>query len=194
LIEAKSATCQASVRYSGDHKLIREFMEERLIEGTDRPVGVSQLITAIEKITSKPKDELPDWLRDVRKIIPVIITKDDIGSSWMTNAYLNAMFQQKRTRHQKRVKITPLVTLNIGTLERACSAMGKMPFSDIMEDRIQEDNELVRPFEAASSYVARGTPKNMHEHVEIMKKLGEEMRVEFGLLDETAEQKAGDDE
>jgi hypothetical protein len=185
LIEVKSATCAVSVRYSGDRHLIREFLDERLVDGTDRPVGVSQLITAIAQITTKPKDELPVWLRDIRKIIPVIITKDDIGSSWMTNGYLNARFQEKRRgRRDKKVKITPLVSMNIGSLERGCAALQEMAFSDIMEDRIREDPNLGRPFEAASSFVPRGTPRKIHKHVEIMKVLGEEMRIDFGMTEE----------
>jgi hypothetical protein len=126
-------------------------------------------------------------LHGIRKIIPVIITKDDIGSSWMTNGYLNARFQEKRRgRRNKKVKITPLVSMNIGSLERACAALQETSFSDIMEDRIREDPNLGRPFEAASSYVPRGTPRKVHRHVEIMKVLGEEMRIDFGMADDSA--------
>ena len=47
LIEAKAATCAASIRYSGDYKLVRNYMDKRFVEGTDRPVGVSQLLAAL---------------------------------------------------------------------------------------------------------------------------------------------------
>jgi hypothetical protein len=185
LIEVKAATCPASVRYSCDYKLIREFMDNRFVEGTDRPVGVSQLLAAIDNIGMMPKENLPEWLRGVKKIIPVIITKDDIGSSWMTNAYLNARFQEKLNRLKyKKLKITPLVSMNVASLERAVSAMKEIAFSDIMEDRIREDPKLGRPFEAASSWVPRGTPRKMDKHIEIMKELGAEMQADFGMVDE----------
>ena len=83
----------------------------------------------------------------------------------------------------KKCKVTPLVSMNIATLERACSAMQKMTFSDIMEDRIREDRNLGRPFEAASTFVPRGTPRNFHTHIEIMKELGERMRIDFGMYE-----------
>jgi hypothetical protein len=67
LIEAKLATCRADVRYSGDYKKMRKFIEDRLVCGTDRP--------------------------SIRKFIPVIVTKDDIGSSWVMNAYLRETLQ-----------------------------------------------------------------------------------------------------
>lgn len=185
LIEAKAATCAARVRYSGDYKLVREYMDKRFVEGTDRPVGVSQLLTAIDNIGTMPKENLPEWLRGVKKIIPVIVTKDDIGSSWMTNAYLNTRFQEKLNRLKyKKLKITPLVSMNVASLERAVAAMQEIALSDIMEDRIREDRKLSRPFEAASSWVPRGTPRRMYKHIEIMKELGAEMQADFGMVEE----------
>jgi hypothetical protein len=185
LIEAKAATCAASVRYSGDYKLVREYMDKRFVEGTDRPVGVSQLLTAIDNIGTMPKENLPEWLRGVKKIIPVIITRDDIGSSWVTNAYLNARFQKKLNRLKyKKLTITPLVSMNVASLERAVAAMQEMAFSDIMEDRIHEDPKLSRPFEAASSLVHRGTPRKMDKHIEILTQCGEEMQADFGMAEE----------
>jgi hypothetical protein len=160
-------------------------MDKRFVEGTDRPVGVSQLLAAIDNIGTMPKENLPEWLRGVKKVIPVIITKDDIGSSWATNAYLNARFQEKLNRLKyKKLKITPLVSMNVASLERAVAAMQEISFSDIMEDRIHEDPKLSRPFEAASSWVPRGTPRKMDKHIEILKKYGEEMQADFGMVEE----------
>jgi hypothetical protein len=185
LIEAKVATLRIDVRYAGDGKKMGKELDKKLVYGTDRPVGVSQLMNAINNILEKPKEELPKWLRDVRKIIPVVITRDDIGSSWMTNGYLNTRFQEmKGGRRYKKTKVTPLVSMSIGSLERACSALQQMEFSDLMEDRIREDRNLGRPFEAASTWVPRGTPGRVHRHVEIMKELAEKMRVDFGIKEE----------
>jgi len=185
LIESKAATCPASVRYSGDYKKVREYLDTKLVDGTDRPVGVSQLLKAIDNIGTMPRDKVPEWLHGVKKIIPVITTKDEIGSSWMTNAYLNTRFQQKLNRKKyKPLKVTPLVSMNVSTLERSIPALSEMAFSDIMEDRIREDPQLSRPFEAASTYVHRGTPGKMFVHVEIMKMLGQEMQNDFGMVED----------
>ena len=94
LIEAKLGTCAADVRYSGDYLKFRKFLEDKLVLGTNRPVGVSQLVKAINAITTVPKENLPDWLRGATKFIPLVLTKDDIGSSWMTTTYLYARFKQ----------------------------------------------------------------------------------------------------
>jgi hypothetical protein len=83
LIEAKLATCPTKVRYSGDYKKVRQFLEDKLVVGTDRKVGIAQLAKAIYNITSLPQEQLPEYLRGVKKFIPFIITRDDIGSVWL---------------------------------------------------------------------------------------------------------------
>lgn len=100
LIEAKLATCSTKIRYSGDYKKMRKFLEDRLVTGTNRAVGVAQLLTAIENITTLPQTELPEWLRGIRKFVPLIITKDDIGSSWMVTRYLNTRFREQAEEEQ----------------------------------------------------------------------------------------------
>ena len=74
--------------------------------------------------------------------------------------------------------------MSASTLERAVAGLGTTSLSEILEDRIKEDPLLGRPFEAASSFVPRGTPRGMFEHIEIMKKLTKIMQDEFGMVDE----------
>jgi len=182
LIEAKLATCPTKVRYSGDYKKMRKFLEDRLVAGTNRAVGVAQLLKAIENITTLPQAQLPEWLRGIRKFIPLIITKDDIGSSWMVTRYLSTRFREQLKRN-KRYTITPLAAMSVATLERAMHALRTMAFSEIIEDRLKEDKELGRPFEAASSWVPRGTARMVTAHLEILNKLTEEMVKDFEMHD-----------
>jgi hypothetical protein len=115
------------------------------------------------------------------------IVRSAPDSSWMTNAYLNARFQQKLSKRRcKPRKVTPLVSMNVSTLERAIPAMSEMAFSDIVEDRIQEDPMLGRPFEAASSFVQRGTPGRLHKHIELMHELSKEMQQDFEMKDDSS--------
>ncbi len=148
LMEAKLATCAANVRYSGDHVKMRKFLDGHLVAGTDRKVGVQQLVTAIGKIATAKKDELPDCLKGVKKLIPLIITRDDIGSSWMTNGYLNARFQEQRQQKAwKQYILPPLVSMSVGTLERGLPSLRKMSVSDVLQQRIRSDEQMSRPFE-----------------------------------------------
>lgn len=183
LIEVKLGTCAANVRYSGDYRKMRDFLEGHLVAGTDRNVGVQQLLRAIEMIAVTNKDELPECLKGVRKLIPLIITRDDIGSSWMTNGYLNARFQtQRQHKAWKRYVVPPLVSMSVGTLERGLSWLQKMSLSDILQQRIRDDKQLSKPFEAASSYISRGTRHTL-KHIAMLDILTQEMTEEFGMED-----------
>ena len=61
LIEAKMATCPAPIRHSANYKKMRKFLEDRLVTGTDRKVGVSQLLVAIDSFATHPAEQLPAW-------------------------------------------------------------------------------------------------------------------------------------
>jgi len=188
MIEAKVATCPAHVRYSGDYKKIRKFLEDRLVVGTNRKVGVSQLQVAFEHLASKPESALPECLRGVKTFIPVIITRDDVGSSWMTNAYLKRRFREGLARKAwKRFKIKPLISMSVSTLERLLGALATMSLTDILDDRMKTDPPLSRPFEAASHYTSRGTPINLHKHYEVVEAFTQEMIDGFGMVEEPTE-------
>jgi hypothetical protein len=132
-----------------------------------------------------PPASLPLSLRGIRKFVPLIITKDEIGSSWVTNTYLNARFAQQINRKKcKRYVVTPLVSMSVSTLERSLAALSDHAFSDILEDRIREDRNLGRPFEAASSYVPAGPARKAFKHLEIMENLTAEIVADFGMADE----------
>lgn len=112
LIEAKLGTCTAADRHSGDYKRIKAYLEDKLVESK----GVNQLLNA-SRILSLGGDKVPDHLKGIKKIIPVIITKDDAGGSWGINAYLNKRFQDQlsATPHGS-MAVTSLVSMNISSL------------------------------------------------------------------------------
>jgi hypothetical protein len=182
LIEAKLATCRADIRYSGDYKKMRKFIEDRLVCGTDRQVGVSQLVNALNNISSLPASALPEWLRNIRKFVPLILTKDDIGSSWLTNAYLQKRFKQEKKKY-KAFTVTPLISMSISTLERSMKALAKLPFEAILEDRMHSDKQLTRCFEAGSSYVQRGVAGKLSVHMDVLQKLSDEVITKYEIRD-----------
>ena len=166
---------------------MREFLEGHLVSGTDRIVCVQQLLRAIDRIAGSKREDLPDCLNGVKKLIPLIITRDDIGSSWMTNGYLNARFQEQRRRKAwKRYIVPPLVSMSIATLERGLSWLRKISLSDILEQRIRDDRSMSKPFEAASQYISRGTRHTL-EHLAMLDVLTKEMTEEFEMKDNASE-------
>ena len=71
--------------------------------------------------------------------------------------------------------------MSVATLERAVYALTETALSDILENRINEDPQLGRPFEAASTYIYRGMPRRMSKHIEILHVLAQEFEADFQL-------------
>lgn len=184
LIEAKLATCTAADRYSGDYEKIRAYLEDKLV----KTKGVNQLLNAVKRIGAKGAD-LPDYLKGIKKIVPLIITRDDVGGCWGVNAYLNKRFKdQLSTKLHKGIVVTPLVSMNISCLERMIWVLQEKPFADVMEERIKTDPTLRQPFDAAVEYVRVGTAPKLHAHVEAYKELSERLIVDFGMKEDAVVQ------
>jgi hypothetical protein len=176
LIEAKLATCTAADRHSGDYRRIKAFLEDRLV----RTKGVNQLLNAIKGFGER---DLPNYLKRINKIIPVIITRDDLGGSWGVNAYLNKRFKDQLSRKfRKRIVVTPLVSMNISCLERMMWVLQEKSLANVVEERIRADKRLGLPFEAAvMKYVQRGWGPKLGAHVEAYGELTERLIVDFGI-------------
>ncbi len=187
LIEAKLATCPSKTRYAGDYKKMKNFLEDKLVKG----VGVDQLVGAVTVITTDPKKTaqkvpvIPDWLERIDTIMPVIVTRDDIGSSWSVNAYLNNRFSERligKKRH-KRITVTPLLSLSVGTLEKLMGTLSKMSLDVVLEDRIKRNPTLLWPFDAASKYISRGMHRNTPRHMEMLHEIMDQTIKDFGITD-----------
>jgi hypothetical protein len=184
LIEAKLGTCATKTRYSGDYKKMRGYLEEKLVVGGKKAAAVKQLLNTITKLTTSSPSALPHWLRNIRKFIPLVITRDEIGSCWAINGYLNERFEEQMNRKFCRgYTITPLVSMSISTLERCVRNIKEMPFAKMLEDRIKGNRDLMRPFEAASNYVSRGTATGLDEHIKVLHQVTEEIVREFGMAE-----------
>jgi hypothetical protein len=185
LIEAKIATCNIETKYSGDYELMKKYLESKLVGTPTNRKGVWQLLKAIENLKTKPTAFLPPCLAKVDKIIPLIVTKDEIGSSFFINTYLNERFEAQFKRKDYRpLVITPLVTMSAGSMERAMSPLAKMAFNAILENRITADHQLGRPFEAASKYVFKGTAKCLPKHMELLTGALDGLMKAFGMKEE----------
>jgi hypothetical protein len=63
-------------------------------------------------------------------------------------------------------------------------ALQKLSQSAILEDRIHADKNLISPFEAASKYVHRGTPRGMMAHFDLFHVAMQEVIADFGMVEE----------
>jgi hypothetical protein len=146
--------------------------------------GICQLLSVVKTICGRP-EKLPDWLRGIKKIIPVIITKDDVGSSWVVNAYLNRRFKdQLSPKSHKGVVVTPLVSLNISSLERSTWTLKERSFADVLEERIHANPDMTWPFDAACKYAQKGAARKLHKHFDAFEELTERLIKDFDMHEE----------
>jgi hypothetical protein len=128
---------------------------------------------------------VPDYLKRIKKIIPVIITRDDFGGCWGVNAYLNRRFKdQLSTKSHRGIVVTPLVCTNISCLERMIWVLQEKALADVMEERIETDPTLRQPFDAAVKYVQYGAAPRLHAHVEAYKELTERLILDFNMKED----------
>jgi hypothetical protein len=180
LIEAKLATCTAADRYSGDYEKIKAYLEDRLV----KTKGVNQLLNAVKKVGMQGTD-IPDYLKGIKRIIPVIITRDDFGGCWGVNAYLNKRFKDQLSADSfNGIVVTSLISTNISCLERMTWVLQEKSFAEVMEERIEADPTLRQPFDAAVKYTQHGVPPNLHAHVQAYKELNDQLIVDFGMKED----------
>ena len=186
LIEAKLATGTAADRYSGDFIKIRDYLEDRLVSK-----GVNQILSAIKRLGAKGAD-VPDYLKSIKKIIPLIITRDDFGGCWGVNAYLNKRFKdQLSPKLHKGIVVTPLVCTNISCLERMTWALQEKALADVMEERIETDPTLRQPFDAAVKYAQHGAAPKLHAHIHAYEELTERLILDFNMKEDEVAQSPG---
>ena len=156
LIEAKLATCRTDIRYAGDYKTMKKYLEDKLVVGTNRPVGVAQLLTTIRNLSALPQSSIPTWLQGINKLMPVILTKDEIGSSWAVNSYLNMRFTgQLKDEDHEGYEVAPLVSLSVSTLEKCMHALNDHAFNELLEEESMPIRDWVAPLRRqARSYPA----------------------------------------
>jgi len=73
--------------------------------------------------------------------------------------------------------------MSISTLERSMRSLTELPLETILEDRMQQDKQLTRPFEAASKYVQRGVAGRLSVHMDVLKKLSDEVTKKYEVRD-----------
>ena len=105
----------------------------------------------------------------MNKIIPLIVTKDEIGSSFVINTYLNERFEAQFNRKDyKTLVITPLVTMSAGSMGSGYEAAGEYGVQHDSGESHHHGSTTGRPFEAASKYVHKGTARSLPKHMEIL--------------------------
>jgi hypothetical protein len=147
-IESKGATFTAEAKYGTDSNLLRDEIEEKLVETKGRRKGVGQLALRIEEVFRKKNPRGVEALDTSRvgKVFPVLVTRDDIGAALVMNAYLASRFRELFRRKSVSVTVTPPFSLSAQDLEMICGYLQGASLADLLEERYRNDRGLLSTF------------------------------------------------
>jgi len=157
-IELKGSTFSSRAKYGGDYLQLKVELDRKLVEdGDGSPKAVLQLKRAIELTCGKDRSEpINDVdLSRVRYVYPVIVTRDDIGSTLGVNAFLQIRFDAVAQRKQMKKIVTPMFCMNAEDLERLTAYFHDTLFTDLLEAHYRASREhgeyLVNPYFSAGN-------------------------------------------
>jgi hypothetical protein len=193
LIEYKGSTFTAKGKYGGDASVLDAELKRKLVGTEATRKGVRQLADAIEKLFGRNAcDQVSGIdLVKIENVIPLLLTRDDIGSAYNSSAYLNFQFQELIRGADFTRTVTPLSAVSVDDVEMLAPYLVDVSLSEILTARVKGDKDLVFPLWLGDNAVlskleARPSALLAAE----IEKLGEICRVRLGLPDDESASKA----
>jgi hypothetical protein len=147
LIECKGSTFTARGKYGGEPLVLDAELKKKFVGTKNARKGVRQLVDAIQNLFSKDtQDQIPDVnLHAIENVIPVVLTRDDIGSAFNLSAYLNFHFQELIRGIEFARPISPLCAISANDLEKLSPYLKDISLGEVLLGRINADKDLIFP-------------------------------------------------
>lgn len=136
LLEIKGSTFSSRAKYAADYTLLKNELDNKLVGNAEgAPKAVNQLRRSIELICNPEGPEPIEHvdLRRIHTLFPVVVTRDDIGSTLGVNAFLQTRFEANINRKKMQKTVTPLFCLNAEDLERLTAYLNDTPLTSLLE-------------------------------------------------------------
>jgi hypothetical protein len=150
-VEFKGSTMTSEGKYGADVEKLRNEIEKKYV----KPKGIQQLVVAIQNTCRAEKAAaIQDVdLRHISTVIPLLVTRDDIGGYFGVNAYLTARFKEIMGRVNYQKSITPCLCICADTLEKLTPYLSDTQLADILSSRMRNDKTLRAPFFARAGSI-----------------------------------------
>jgi hypothetical protein len=181
-IEMKGATFTSRAKYGSDYHRLMAEVDAKLVQEPDGVAkAVYQLKRAVELAfdPSAPEKVKGLDLRLVDTVYALVVTRDDIGSVFAMNGYLQVKFSAAMNDTDASVRVTPLFCMNAEDFERLCAYLGDTALADLLHAHYRACRE--RGDYLMTSYFATDGNK-------ILKRLGlRQAKVSLGAWSRLAE-------
>ena len=187
LIEYKGSTLTANGKYGGDPSALDAELKKKFVGTEAARKGVRQLADAIDKLFGRDAHDQVSGidLGKIDNVIPVLLTRDDIGSAFNLSAYLNFNFQELIRGTNFTRTVSPLCAVSIDDFERLAPYLVDVSLSEILLARLKGDKDLVFPLWLGDNAVLSNLePRDSPLLTAEIEKLGEICRVRLGLPDD----------
>jgi len=156
-LESKGVTFTAGAKYGHDPALLAREIEEKLVRTAEKKKGVCQLAARIEAVFNRRSGRRIDGLdlTKIRKVFPVLVTRDDIGAALVMNAYLASKFRGFFNRKAVSVTVTPMFSLSAQDVEMICGYLRDASLAALLEERYRNDKGLLSTFWAVDNDVLK---------------------------------------
>lgn len=148
-MEYKGRTFTSKAKYGGEAEVLAREFDKYLIGTEQEKKGVIQLVNAIKKAFDP---SLPLGIRNIDvskidKVFPVLITRDDIGGSFLVARYINEKFKNLINKGiYRNITITPAFTLSAEGMETITPYLVHYRMSEILEAWFKRDRNLTWSF------------------------------------------------
>jgi hypothetical protein len=187
LIEYKGSTLTAKGKYGGDPSGLDAELKKKFVGTQEARKGVRQLADAIDKLFGRnARDQIYGIdLTKTENVIPLLLTRDDIGSAFNFSAYLNYQFQELIRGTDFTRIVTPLSAVSVDDVEVLAPYLVDIPLSEVLMARVAGDKELVFPLWLGDNAVLSKLESRPSAPLTAeIEKLGEICRARLGLPDD----------
>lgn len=150
-IECKGATFTAEAKYGDDPSTLQAEIDSKLVNKK----GVGQLVRSIEQVFNRrfPRPIAGVDVSGITRVVPVLITRDDIGAALVMNRYLADRFREQCHRKSVSVTVTPLFSLSAQDIENICGYLPDVSLLELLEERYRNDPGLISTFWAVPNRI-----------------------------------------
>ena len=122
-------------------------LKKKLVGTEATRKGVRQLADAIEKLFGRNACDQVSGIdpAKIENVIPLLLTRDDIGSAYNSSAYLNFQFQELICGVYFTRAVTPLSAVSMDDVDMLAPYLVDVSLSEILTARAKGDKDLVFP-------------------------------------------------
>jgi len=148
LLEYKASMFTAHSKYSGDYLHLKDEIVQKFVceENENRKKGVKQLADAVVRLTNNDRALAIKGvdLSSVKRIYPLLVTLDDLGSTLLISRFLNAYFEKYLARESySKEMVKPLLCTDIESLETILPFFDVWPLSTFLQHWLISDPRLM---------------------------------------------------